>query len=131
MKISLFHDKRGSGMIDNTFFVIVVFFFIAAFLVIAPVFSRKQQQDVFASELCRTAALSGRIGEETDERTQELRQQTGLSPQITWSTNGDVALGSEITVTLSSTANIGFGGIGSYPIPLISKASEKSERYWK
>ena len=116
---------------DNTFSVILFFFLFSAFLVTAPVFSQKQQQDAFASELCRTAALSGRVGEEANERAQELEQQTGLHPQITWSSNGNVNLGNEITVTLQSSANIGFGGIGSFPIQLTSKASEKSERYWK
>jgi hypothetical protein len=42
-----------------------------------------------------------------------------------------VQLGNEITVTLTQEVDIGFFTFGSFPITLKSKATGKSEVYWK
>lgn len=131
MKTKIKLDRRGDGIVQHAFFVILAFVIIVLFLTVAPVCVKKQQLDTYANEICRTAAISGRIGKETDERSQELKNQTGLTPEITWSTKGNVQLGQTITVTLKMKYDIGFGGLGSYPISLVSKSSDKSEVYWK
>jgi hypothetical protein len=123
--------NRGDGVVQYAAFIIGAFVVIALFLKVAPVFVQKQQLDTFANEVCRTAAISGRVGDETNKRTQELKQQTNLSPDISWSSAGNVQLGQTVTVTLKTTYDIGFGGLGSYPVQLKSEASGKSEVYWK
>lgn len=123
--------NRGEGLVENVTFILVAFFFIGLIFTIAPIFMQKQQLDNFAHELCRTAAVSGRIGEETNRRFQDLSSQTGLSPTVTWSGNDKIQLGNTITVTLQETENMKICGFGSYPIQLTSKSSEKSEVYWK
>ena len=37
----------------------------------------------------------------------------------------------EVTVTLTMDVDIGFGGLGSFPIELTAQASGRSEVYWK
>lgn len=97
-----------------------------------PIYIEKNQLDTFASELCREAELTGNVGTQTSLRAQELEEETGLHPNITWSQTGNIQLDSTVTVTVSLQANIGlFSGFGSFPVTLTSKASGKSEVYHK
>ena len=103
--------NRGEGLVSHVGFVLLAFVIIALFLAVTPVFLQKQQLDTYANELCRTAEISGRVDEETNKRSKELQEQTGLTPKVDWSSNGKIQLGNKITVTLKSTYDIGFGGL--------------------
>ncbi len=127
----LLRSKRGEGYIDVCIIVLVVIMILALFNAAAPVMTVKMQLDNFADELVREAEISGRIGAETTARARVLSEKTGLSPKIEWSRNGKLPLNQEFTVTLTVTLDIGFGGFGSFPVTLTSKASGKSEVYWK
>lgn len=124
-------SKRGEGYIDVCIIVLVVIMILALFTAAAPVMTAKMQLDNFADELVREAEISGRIGAETTSRARVLSEKTGLSPKIEWSRSGKIPLNQEFTVTLTVTLDIGFGGFGSFPVTLTSKASGKSEVYWK
>ena len=127
----LLRSKRGEGYIDVCIIVLVVIMMLALFTAAAPVMTAKMQLDNSADELVREAEISGRIGAETTARGRVLSEKTGLSPKIEWSRNGKIPLNQEFTVTLTVTLDIGFGGFGSFPVTLTSKASGKSEVYWK
>ena len=127
----LLRSKRGEGYIDVCIIVLVVIMILALFNAAAPVMTVKMQLDNFADELVREAEISGRIGAETTARARVLSEKTGLSPKIEWSRNGKIPLNQEFSVTLTVTLDIGFGGFGSFPVTLTSKASGKSEVYWK
>jgi hypothetical protein len=127
----LLRSKRGEGYIDVCIIVLVVIMMLALFTAAAPVMTAKMQLDNSADELVREAEISGRIGAETTARARVLSEKTGLSPKIEWSRNGKIPLNQEFTVTLTVTLDIGFGGFGSFPVTLTSKASGKSEVYWK
>ena len=127
----LLRSKRGEGYIDVCIIVLVVIMMLALFTAAAPVMTAKMQLDNSADELVREAEISGRIGAETTARARVLSEKTGLSPKIEWSRNGKSPLNQEFTVTLTVTLDIGFGGFGSFPVTLTSKASGKSEVYWK
>jgi hypothetical protein len=105
---------------------------IALAVQVVPVFIAKNQLDTYATELCREAEISGRVGSETSRRAAVLTEQTGLSPRISWSKTGNIQLNQEVTVTLTLDMSIGmFGGFGSFPNTLRSEASGKSEVYYK
>lgn len=127
----LLRSKRGEGYIDVCMIVLVVIMILALFTAAAPVMTAKMQLDNFADELVREAEISGRIGAETTSRARVISEKTGLSPKIEWSRSGKIPLNQEFTVTLTVTLDIGFGGFGSFPVTLTSKASGKSEVYWK
>lgn len=131
--MKLLHSTRGEATIDATTVLIASLFVIAVVLFhLFPVFIAKQQINTYAQELCRTAEISGRVGQETMEREQELTDNTGLSPKIEWSNTGKIQLGDTITVTCTVTKDIGnFAGLGSISIPISAKASGQSEVYWK
>ena len=125
-------SRRGEGYIDTAVMILCVMLVIAVAMSVLPVFVTKNRLDTYASELCREAEIQGCVGTETARRAQVLTEQTGLEPDISWSKTGKIQLNEEFTVTASVRADIGlFGGFGSFPVTLTSKASGKSEVYWK
>lgn len=128
----ILQSKRGEGYIDVCVLVLCAMLVIALAVQVLPVFIAKNQLDTYATELCREAEISGRVGSETSRRAAVLTEQTGLSPRISWSKTGNIQLNQEVTVILTLERNIGlFGRFGSFPITLRSEASGKSEVYHK
>ncbi|MCM1299943.1 MAG: DUF4320 family protein [Firmicutes bacterium] len=127
----LLKSKRGEGYFDIVIVVLVVVMVIALIMAVAPVVSAKIQLDNYADELVREAEIAGRVGSETTARAQVLSERTGIIPTIVWSRVGKIQLNHEFTVTLTYKMNIGFGEFGSFPITLTTKASGRSECYWK
>ena len=122
----LLKDKRGEGFVDVCVLVLAIAMVLALVVRIAPVFVAKQNLDVFAAE------INGQVGSATSAKAAELREQTGLDPNISWSDTGKIQLGNEVEVTLTTTVNIGlFGEFASFPVTLTAKASGTSEVYWK
>lgn len=128
---TLWRSQKGEGYFSFGISLVLIMLVVAFAVSVFPVYIQKQQLDHYASELCRTAEISGRVAAETGDRAAELSEETGLTPQISWSSTGNIQLGDDISVTLEHTADIGFGGFGSIPVTLTSKASGKSEVYWK
>lgn len=125
-------SRRAEGYIDVAVLVLIAMLVIAFAVRLFPVYIEKSQLDSFATELCREAEITGRIGSGTDARARELEEQTGLRPSVSWSRTGNIPLDQEFTVTVSEQVNIGlFGGFGSFPITLQGQATGKSEVYWK
>ena len=128
----LLKERQGEGYIDVVVLVLCAVFVLALAMRVLPVFIQKQQLDYYASELVREAEVTGRVGEETSRRAAVLTEKTGLTPDITWSTQGQIQLNSDVTVTLTMETNIGlFGDIGSFLVTLRAQAAGKSEVYWK
>lgn len=110
-------EKRGEGFVDVCVLVLSVAFVLALVVRIAPVFVAKQNLDVFADELVRTAEINGQVGSVTSSKAAALREETGLDPDISWSDTGKIQLGNEVTVTLTTTVNLGlFGEFASFPV---------------
>ena len=125
-------DKGGEGYIDVAVMVLSVFLVLALSMKLLPVFIAKQQLDTYATELCREAEISGRVGTETNRRAAGLTERTGLTPNIEWSDSGRIQLNEEVTVRLTYRYDLGlFGSFGSFPVTLRAEASGKSEVYWK
>ena len=125
----LLKDKRGEGFVDVCVLVLAIAMVLALVVRIAPVFVAKQNLDVFADELVRTAEINGQVGSATNAKAADLREQTGLDPNISWSDTGKIH---EVEVPLTTTVNIGlFGEFASFPVTLTAKASGTSEVYWK
>ena len=132
MIVRILRKKRGDGYIDVAVIVLAAMLVIALAVRVLPIFIQKNQLDTFAAELIREAEIYGRVGTETTNRANELGEKTGLNPTISWSKTGTIQLNHEVTVTLTLQRNLGlFGGFGSFPVTLTSKASGKSEVYWK
>lgn len=128
----LWRDRSGEGYVDMVVLVLCGMLVLALCMQVLLVFVKKQQLDVFATELVREAEISGRVGTETDRRKAILVEKTGLDPDISWSQEGRIQLNEDVAVTLTYETNIGlFGEFGSFPVTLRAEASGKSEVYWK
>ena len=122
----LLKEKRGEGFVDVCVLVLSVALVLALVVRIAPVFVAKQNLDVFADELVRTAEINGRVGSATSAKAADLREETGLDPDISWSDTGKIQLGNEVTVTLTTTVNLGlFGEFASFPVTLTARWQRK------
>ena len=123
----LWKEEKGEGYIDIAVLVLCVFLVLALSVKLLLVFIAKQQLDTYATELCREAEISGRVGSEA-----VLTEQTGLTPEIQWSKSGRIQLNEEVSVQLTYRYDLGlFGSFGSFPVTLKAEASGKSEVYWK
>lgn len=130
--MKILKSKRGEILFQSAFILLISLSVIAIGIHVFPCFTAKQQLDTYANELCRTAEISGRVGEETQQRQEELTANTGLSPKVTWSKNGEIQINDKVSVTCTVTKNIGlWGDIGSFPVHLTSTSSGRSEVYWK
>ena len=127
----IWNNNRGSIYLDLTIGIYCLLFLLAIFLHTLPVFTTQNKLNHFVAEVLRTAELSGRIDTEVDGEIARQTRITGLSPEISFSVAGEVDLGEEILVTGKITVDIGFGSVGSFPVPLVSTASGRSEVYWK
>jgi len=125
-------SKRGEMMVTVSVILVVSMTVVAFVLQVYPVLLEKQQLDTYATELCRVAEISGRVGDETTVKMQKLNQQMRITPTVTWSRSGSIQLNDTIEVKCTSVKNIGlFGGFSSFPITLTGKASGQSEVYLK
>lgn len=130
--MKLLQSQLGEMMVSTSIILMVIMTGIGFAMKLYPVFLDKQQLDTYASQLCRVAEVSGRIGTETEQKEEKLNQVTGISPEVEWNRSGNVQLGGTITVTCSLTKDIGlFGGFGSFPVPVQGHATGQSEVYWK
>jgi hypothetical protein len=104
---------------------------LATIISVVPVFLTKLALDNYANELVREAEISGRVGVETTERLQRLDESRGLNPTVDWSRTGQIQIGNDVTVTVTTVVDIGFYTFGSIPITLTSTATGTSEVLWK
>lgn len=126
-------SKQGEGYIDVAIGILCLMLVVALAVSFFPVFTTKQQLDLFAAEIVREAEITG--GTHVSSRITTMRQQTGLDPQIEWDcdyfSGSRVQLNGDISVTLTDTVDIGFFFFGSFPVQIRAKASGKSEVYYK
>ena len=126
-------SKRGEGYIDIAIGILCLMLVVALAVSLFPVYTTKQQLDLFAAEIVREAEITG--GTNVSARINIMCQQTGLNPQIEWNCDyfggSRVQLNGDISVTVTDTVDIGFFFFGSFPIRIRARASGKSEVYYK
>jgi hypothetical protein len=124
-------SKKGEGYIDIVVLTIVSMLVLCTMLAVAPVFITKLNLDSYANELAREAEIAGRVGQETTQRLDMLNDIRGLNPDVAWDRNGQIQIGQDVTVTVTTVVDIGFFTFGSIPITLTSTATGTSEVLWK
>ena len=126
-------SRRGEGYIDVAIGILCLMLVVALAVSFFPVFTTKQQLDLFAAEIVREAEIAG--GTNVSSRISTMRQQTGLDPQIEWDcdyfSGSRVQLFGVFSVSLTDTVDIGLFFFGSFPIQIRAQASGKSEVFYK
>lgn len=129
--IRCLNSKRGEGYIDVIIMTIAAMLVLCTMLAVAPVFLTKLTLDNYANELVREAGIAGRVGQETTHRLNHLNDIKGLEPTVIWDRTGRIQIGQDMTVTVTTTVDMGFYVFGSMPITLTSTATGTSEVLWK
>lgn len=126
-------STHGEGYIDVAIGLLCLMLVVALAVSFLPVFTAKQQLDIFAAEIVRQAEIVGSTN--VSSRISDMKAETGLDPDIRWDcdyySGKKVQLNGDIEVTLTETVDIGFFVFGSFPIEIRAKATGKSEVYYK
>jgi hypothetical protein len=135
--VSLIMNKRGDGYIDVVISILVAMMMIVLILNIFSFMTLKQDMDYFAKEMINCASANGTTSGKVSARYYELMTETGIAPNVTWSTTyfnasqQTVQLGDTIQLTLTLQSSVrGFGRI-NIPVTLTAKHSGISQKYWK
>ena len=130
-------NKKAEGYIDVAVAVLVIVFLLVFSVGIFSKIAVKQDLSHMCSELVEVATKSGRIGPEVQARYEQLCEEAGIRPTMTFtatyfdSSSGKVQLGDVITCKLTySTELVGFGGF-SLPFDVEVSESGLSRIYWK
>lgn len=128
-----YHRNMASRWVLTLLGILCLLLVVAFAVQLFPVFTAKQQLDIFAAEIVREAEIKG--SSSVDSRIADMREQTGLDPNIRWNcdyySGKKVQLNDGIEVVLTDTVDIGFFVFGSFPIEIQAKATGKSEVYYK
>lgn len=124
-------DKRGEGYLDIVVLVLIAMMIIALGIKVFPAFIAKDRLNTFANQLLRESQTQGMIEIDYSHIVNEINIES-----VTWEANtlgsNKVQLDELISIMCTSNIEIGlFGDFGSFSIPLRSKATGKSEVYWK
>lgn len=124
-------DNSGSAIFNLPIVFFVLLVILLLFLSVVPVFNVKLELDHFANEIVRVAEIEGEINSDVNDRIDELEEETGLYPDIEWSTSGKIDMGESFNVTLTDSYDFSFFIFKAVPVPLKSFATGKGEVYWK
>ena len=135
--IKALKNRKAEGYIDVAIAVLVIVFLLVLALSVFKLVTLKQDMKYMCEELVKTATLNGKVGDEVDERFEELCAETGVRPRLTITatyfnaTTKPVQLGDTITVKLTyETSLAGFGDF-ELPFEVSVSSSGLSRIYWK
>lgn len=131
VEMNIVKSKSGESMIDTVIIVFVVVMMLAFSLSVLPVIIEKSKLDTFSEEVVRFAEIEGKIGSATSSKINKIKAATGFNPIVKWSKVGKIQLNEEFSLILTIESDIGFFSFGSFPVTLTSKATGRSEVYWK
>ena len=130
-------NKRAEGYVDVAVAVLVISFLLILLVSVFGVIHQKQTLNQMAEQIVEIASINGCVDDEVMERYEQLCEQTGLTPTMTFEATyfdedtGKVQLGDIISCTLTmETSLIGFGG-ELFPIDMTVTASGVSQVYWR
>ena len=130
-------NKRAEGYVDVAVAVLVISFLLILLVSVFGVIHQKQTLNQMAEQIVEIASINGCVDNEVMERYEQLCEQTGLTPTMTFEATyfdedtGKVQLGDIISCTLTmETSLIGFGG-ELFPINMTVTASGVSQVYWR
>ena len=130
-------NKRAEGYVDVAVAVLVISFLLILLVSVFGVIHQKQTLNQMCEQIVEIASINGCVDDEVMERYEQLCEQTGLTPAMTFEATyfdedtGKVQLGDVISCTLTmETSLIGFGG-ELFPIDMTVTASGVSQVYWR
>lgn len=134
----LLTNTRADGYIDVVVCVMAAMMVIVIALNAFSFLTLKQDMDYFAREILDTAAVNGRTSPEVTERYEELAEELGIRPHMSFtgteyynSSAKTVQLGDTIKLKLMYPTYVKGLGVFKIPVTLRSTHSGLSQKYWK
>lgn len=137
--LGILRSKRGEFVVDRSFSVLLGAIGLVLAISIFSVVFQANKLDTVAADLTRQIEIAGQVNYSTiNAQLDALCAAAGLE-NVTLSVDATyvdagarkIQFGDSFTVTISSTAELGVGGIITVPIPLSSSVVGRSEKYWK
>lgn len=142
MKIKLFFiEQKGSAFLGVLFEFMIIIALIFSFLAIYKPLIEKQKIDYIASKLVRAAEIEGEINSNVALLANELKNQLGINPTITWTANyigvtNRIQYRDKFSVIVSYTSQIkimepSFSNPVYLNVPIQKRLTGISEVFWK
>ena len=134
----IWKDKAGGTYLEVAIGILVIVLLISFVLKFLPVLILKNQLNTFATNVSRMLSIEGQYDSSVASKIEEYRKKSEVG-EVVISFDGTeflsggkkVQLNDLIVVTVTTQYDIGFAGLGSFPIPLKNIANARSEVYWK
>lgn len=134
-----FAQTTGDFTINNAFILLFVMMMIVLGISVFGVVNTSMKLHSVAADLARYIEIRGYVDPPVYAELDRLANVAGVTVEtrnitgtfIAASGGAKLQFGAEFTVTLTTTARFGIGGVLSVPVQLTTKASGRSERYWK
>lgn len=130
-------NKKAESYIDIVIMILVFAFILVFTMSAVKMAAVRQDLKYMCGELVECASVNGCVGNEVQKRYEELCEEIGFRPDMSFSaeyfdvSGGKVQLGDTITCTLTYEASLtGFGG-ELFPLNVTVRVSGLSSIYWK
>lgn len=130
-------SKNAEGYIDVAVAVLIIVFLIALIISLWSMITLKQDMEYICGELIEIATVSGRIGPEVEQRFEELCDEVGFVPTLTFETKFYSASDKKVqyadVIVCNLTHKLSLPGFGGYKFPfdVTVRESGLSRVYWK
>ncbi len=126
---------KGQFTLNGALTLFFVMLLLVLFISVLGVINTSMKLHSVAAELSRYIEIRGMVDSAVYTELDRLAGVAGVtvtSREITGTVYGTkIQFGSEFTVHLTTTDNIGVGGMLSVPVQLETRVTGRSERYWK
>ena len=135
--MKLTKNKKAEGYVDVVVAVLVISFLLILLVGVFGLIHQKQTLKQMADQVVEVVAINGCVEGEAMERFNALRENMGITPEITFEADyygeneGKVQLGDIISCTLTMESSLlGFGG-ELFPVELTVTSNGVSQVYWR
>lgn len=134
----IWRDRKGATYLEVAIGILVIVMLISFVLKFLPVLILKNQLNTFATNVSRMLSVEGQYDSAVESKIEEYRKKSEVGEVVIsfagtefMSGGKKVQLNDLIVVTVTTQYDIGFAGLGSFPITLKNTANARSEVYWK
>lgn len=129
-------NNQGDFTINGAIMLLLAMFLLVLFITALGAVNTAMKLHSVTAELVRYIEIRGQIDGPVYTEMTRLADAAGISIEshdieAAWFSGYKIQFGTPFTVTLSTTAHFGVGGILDATVPLHSTVSGRSEQYWK
>lgn len=129
-------EFQGEFTIGGALTVLLVSILLVLFISVLGVINTSMKLHSVAADLSRYIEVRGMVDGAVYSELDRLASVTNVNVETrnitgTFSSGSKLQFGSDFTIYLTATGHIGVGGILNVPVPLETRVTGRSERYWK